>query len=169
MTTQRTITTILTIFIFIFIIPSLSSFATTLNTITLGKNINSNQQKEILDFFNPPSGKYNLLTITKKDLISYKNLIKSPTENKHLSCAYVQPTSDNGVNIKTVNLTYITNWLLSDALIISGIDNLNAIVASPSQISGLYSFPSIILAYENSTLAQTAVHTGDSTLVDILS
>ncbi|WP_297630902.1 DUF1002 domain-containing protein [uncultured Clostridium sp.] len=151
MTTQRTITAILTIFIFIFIIPSLYSFASSLNTITIGKNINSNQQKEILDFFNPSSDTYTLLNIKENDLIPYRNLLKNTTENKHLSCAYVQPTNEGGINIKTINLTYITNYLLSNALITSGIDNLNAVIASPSQISGLYSFPSIILAYENCT------------------
>ncbi|MGL5416456.1 MAG: DUF1002 domain-containing protein [Clostridium sp.] len=149
MTTKRT--AILTIFIFIFIIPSIYSFASPLDTVALGKNINPKQKKEILDFFNPPSGKYTLLNINEKSLVPYKKLLPDTTKNKHLSCVYLQPITEGGVDIKTVNLTYVSNWLLSDALIVSGIDNLNAIIAAPSQVSGLYSYPNIILGYEDCT------------------
>ncbi|MGL5417749.1 MAG: DUF1002 domain-containing protein [Clostridium sp.] len=134
-------------------IPGLSAFADQFNVISIGANLNSQQQQEMLQYFNAPNGSYEKIMINNQEEQQELQGIVPESEigTRTISCAYVQPTSSGGINVKTANLTYVTASMISNALTTAGIYNANVIAAAPFPVSGTGALTGIMTGYEKAT------------------
>ncbi|MBM7835895.1 DUF1002 domain-containing protein [Clostridium sardiniense] len=130
------------------------AFADQFNVITLGANLTQEQKKDMLKYFNAKEGTYQLININNKEEREALKGIASAAEigNKTISCSYVQPTkAGSGINVKTVNLTWVTASMISNTLVTAGINDANVIAAAPFQVSGTGALTGILKGFEDST------------------
>ena len=108
----------------------------------------------MLKYFNAKEGTYQLITVNNKEEREALKGIASEAEigNKTISCSYVQPTKEgSGINVKTVNLTWVTASMISNTLVTAGINDANVIAAAPFQVSGTGALTGILKGFEDST------------------
>ncbi|MGL4850652.1 MAG: DUF1002 domain-containing protein [Clostridium sp.] len=134
-------------------LPGVSAFADGFNVISIGANLNNQQQQEMLQYFNAPNGSYEKIMINnQEEQQELKGIVpESEIGTRTISCAYVQPTSSGGINVKTANLTYVTASMISNALTTAGIYNANVIAAAPFPVSGTGALTGIMTGYEKAT------------------
>lgn len=129
-------------------------FADQFNVITLGANLTTAQKDDMLKYFNAKEGSYQLLTINNKEEREALKGIATEAEigNKTISCSYVQPTEKgSGINVKTVNLTWVTAAMITNTLVTAGVNDANVIAAAPFQVSGTGALTGILKGFEDST------------------
>lgn len=130
------------------------AFADQFNVVTLGANLTQEQKDNMLKYFNAKEGTYQLITVNNKEEREALKGIASEAEigNKTISCSYVQPTKEgSGINVKTVNLTWVTASMISNTLVTAGINDANVIAAAPFQVSGTGALTGILKGFEDST------------------
>lgn len=130
------------------------AFADQFNVITLGANLTQEQKNDMLKYFNAKEGTYQLINVNNKEEREALKGIASAAEigNKTISCSYVQPTkAGSGINVKTVNLTWVTASMISNTLVTAGINDANVIAAAPFQVSGTGALTGILKGFEDST------------------
>lgn len=133
---------------------SMFAFADQFNVVTLGANLTQEQKDNMLKYFNAKEGTYQLITVNNKEEREALKGIASEAEigNKTISCSYVQPTKEgSGINVKTVNLTWVTASMISNTLVTAGINDANVIAAAPFQVSGTGALTGILKGFEDST------------------
>lgn len=130
------------------------AFADQFNVITLGANLTQEQKNDMIKYFNAKEGTYQLINVNNKEEREALKGIASEAEigNKTISCSYVQPTkTGSGINVKTVNLTWVTASMISNTLVTAGINDANVIAAAPFQVSGTGALTGILKGFEDST------------------
>ena len=130
------------------------AYADQFNVVTLGENLTKEQKDSMLKYFNAKEGTYELITVNNKEERDALKGIATPAEigNKTISCSYVQPTkAGSGINVKTVNLTWVTASMISNTLVTAGINDANVIAAAPFQVSGTGALTGILKGFEDST------------------
>ena len=124
--------------------------ASSIKVVTLGFNLSEADVKTIMRFFGASESEATIITITNQD------------ERDHLgawvpleqigdctySCAYVCPTSQGGIQVKTANLTYVTSNMIASTLSTSGVVNCDVVAACPFPVSGTGALTGCIMAYE---------------------
>lgn len=120
------------------------------NILTLGADLNDEQKQLIINYLNVDLDAVKVIYVNNEDERKYlEGLIDSSIIGKHTySCAYMEPTTEGGIHIKTVNLTYVDCDMLRNALVTSGITNCNIIAVAPIKVSGTGSLTGIFKAYE---------------------
>ena len=120
------------------------------NILTLGADLNDEQKQLIIDYLNVDLDAVEVIYVNNEDERKYlEEVIDSSIICKHTySCAYMEPTTEGGIHIKTVNLTYVDCDMLRNALVTSGIKNCNIIAVAPIKVSGTGSLTGIFKAYE---------------------
>lgn len=120
------------------------------NILTLGESVTLEQKQLILDYLGIDELNTNIIIVKNEDEHKYLEDIISSDKigTRTYSCAYIEPTVDSGINIKTVNLNYITSDMIKNALVTSGITSCNIICISPIEVSGTGSLTGIFMAYE---------------------
>lgn len=120
------------------------------NTLTLGANLNDEQKQLIIDYLNVDLNNVEVIYVNNDDERKYlEGIVDSSIIGKNTySCAYLEPTTEGGIHIKTVNLTYVDCDMLRNALVTSGITNCNIIAVAPIEVSGTGSLAGIFKAYE---------------------
>ncbi|WP_338631695.1 DUF1002 domain-containing protein [Clostridium baratii] len=130
------------------------AYADQFNVVTLGENLTKEQKDNMLKYFNAKEGTYQLITVNNKEEREALKGIATPAEigSKTISCSYVQPTkAGSGINVKTVNLTWVTASMISNTLVTAGINDANVIAAAPFQVSGTGALTGILKGFEDST------------------
>ena len=121
-------------------------------SVTLGADLKDSQKAEMLDYFNVTKDTSNILTVTSKE--EYESLGKIATStqlgNKAISCSYVKPTSDGGLDVTTHNLNWVTEGMIKNALITAGIKNAKVVAAAPFEVSGTAALTGILKGFESS-------------------
>ena len=121
--------------------------------VSLGANLDDSQRNAVLKYFGVKASEVQIVEVTNQDernhLSSYIPL--EQIGNRTISCAYVQPTSKGGIQVKTANLTYVTSNMIAAALSTSGVKNCNVIAAAPFAVSGTGALTGCIMAYEAAT------------------
>ncbi len=134
-------------------IPSSVAFADGQKVVTLGADLSEEQQQMILNYFGITGEDVETLTITNEDerehLGAYVPLEQIGT--KTFSCAYVNPTSSGGIQVKTANLTWVTSNMIASTLSTSGVVNCDVLAASPFAVSGTGALTGVIMAYESAS------------------
>ena len=122
--------------------------------VTLGANLNDQERATVLNFFGLTEAdlkNLTVVTVTNQDerarLASSVDL--SIIGDKTYSCSYIQPTTSGGIYVQTANLTYVTNYMLYNALQTAGVKNCNLVVTAPYPVSGTGALTGVFMAYES--------------------
>lgn len=131
-------------------------YADSTKTVTLGADLTEDQKRLVLSYFDikeEDKGQYNFITINNQEERDALNGIV-PTEQigtKTYSCAYIEPTTEGGINVETTNLTYVTDTMIASALTTAGVENCEVKAASPFAVSGTGALTGAMKAYEVAT------------------
>ena len=131
----------------------LTASADSVRTVTIGADLSEAQKEKIFEFFNTDETKANVIEITNQDERKYlEGVVADSIIGTHTySCAYIEPTTEGGIFVKTANLNWVTAEMLGNALITAGIDNCNVLATAPFEVSGTGALTGVMKAYEVST------------------
>ena len=126
-------------------------FADESRVLTLGADLTPEQKELILNYLNVDANSVSVIEVNNSDERQYLEGVIPDQKIGHrtLSCAYIEPTDNGGIHIKTVNLNWVTCDMLRNALVTSGITNCNIIAVAPIEVSGTGSLAGIFKAYES--------------------
>lgn len=121
--------------------------------ITIGADLTVEQKELVMQFFNAENSDITELIITNDDEREYlSGLVDDSVIGTHtLSCAFVNPTNDGGIQVRTANLTWVTESMIANALVTAGIENCQVVATAPFKVSGTGALTGIMKAYETST------------------
>ena len=129
------------------------AYADSFKVVTLGADLSENEKNEMLKYFQVTRNDASVLVVTSEE--EYKALgnvaTASQLGNKAISCSYIEPTSNGGLNITTNNLTWVTEDMIKNALITAGVKNTNVIASAPFKVSGTAALTGILKGFENSS------------------
>lgn len=132
------------------------AYADGANVVTLGTNLSAEQKQMVLNYFGVKENEVVILEVNNQEERKYLEGVATEAQlgTKTYSCAYVQPTSKgNGLNVKTVNLTYVTSSMIASTLTTCGITDANVIAMTPLSggVSGTGALTGIMKAFEDAT------------------
>lgn len=132
------------------------SYADGANVVTLGTNLSAEQKQMVLNYFGVKENEVVILEVNNQEERKYLEGVATEAQlgTRTYSCAYVQPTSKgNGLNVKTVNLTYVTSSMIASTLTTCGITDANVIAMTPLSggVSGTGALTGIMKAFEDAT------------------
>ena len=119
--------------------------------LALGSDLTDAQEAALRKYFNAPDGTN---TIYVTDEVIIKQLCLDPNDPANYaggcySSAYVKLLDDNsGINVKATNLTEVTESMLMNALITSGITAADVKVSSPFKVTGTSALSGILAGVE---------------------
>lgn len=133
-----------------------TAYADGANVVTLGTNLSIEQKQIVLDYFGVKENEVVILEVNNQEERKYLEGVATEAQlgTRTYSCAYVQPTSKgNGLNVKTVNLTYVTSSMIASTLTTCGIADANVIAMTPLSggVSGTGALTGIMKAFEDAT------------------
>ena len=133
-----------------------TAYADGANVVTLGTNLSAEQKQIVLDYFGVKENEVVILEVNNQEERKYLQGVATEAQlgTRTYSCAYVQPTSKgNGLNVKTVNLTYVTSSMIASTLTTCGITDANVIAMTPLSggVSGTGALTGIMKAFEDAT------------------
>lgn len=133
-----------------------AAFADRASVVTLGADLSDAQKQTVLNYFGVKKDDVVVLDVNNAEERKYLQGIASDAQigTKTYSCAYVQPTkSGNGINVKTVNLTYVTSSMIASTLATCGVEDANVIAMTPLSggVSGTGALTGVMLAFEDAT------------------
>lgn len=132
------------------------AYADGANVVTLGTNLSAEQKQMVLNYFGVKENEIVILEVNNQEERKYLEGVATEAQlgTRTYSCAYVQPTSKgNGLNVKTVNLTYVTSSMIASTLTTCGITDANVIAMTPLSggVSGTGALTGIMKAFEDAT------------------
>ncbi len=127
--------------------------ADSVRTVTIGADLSEEQKAKIFEFFNTDDTKANVIEITNADERQYlEGIVADNIIGTHTySCAYIEPTTEGGIFVKTANLNWVTAEMLGNALLTAGVENCNVLATAPFEVSGTGALTGVMKAYEVST------------------
>ena len=129
------------------------AYADNANVVTLGADLTDEQRSSMYEYFGTSSDKVATIEVNNSQERQYLEGI-APEEqigSRTYSCAYVEPTTSGGIQVKTANLTYVTSSMIASTLTTSGVENCNVVAAAPFAVSGTGALTGIMLAYEKAS------------------
>ena len=132
------------------------AYADGANVVTLGTNLSAEQKQMVLNYFGVKENEVVILEVNNQEERKYLEGVATEAQlgTRTYSCAYVQPTSKgNGLNVKTVNLTYVTSSMIASTLTTCGITDANVIAMTSLSggVSGTGALTGIMKAFEDAT------------------
>lgn len=131
------------------------SFADGTRVVSIGTNLTQEQKETMLKYFGIEKDEAMIFEVNNEQERKYlKGIIPdAQIGSKTYSCAYVEPTSSDKINVKTVNLTYITSSIISSAVATAtgGEFGANIVAGSPFAVSGTGALTGVLLALEDAT------------------
>ena len=99
-----------------------------------GADLSHTQEEALREYFNAPN---DIDTVYVDNTVASRHLDYTDFTGGWYSSAYVKITeSGTGINVKSNNLTLVTDGMLSNALITSGITDANIIASAPFPVTG---------------------------------
>ncbi|PRR80986.1 DUF1002 domain-containing protein [Clostridium vincentii] len=128
-------------------------YADSFKVVTLGANLSESEKNEMLLYFQVTKNDANVLEITSKEEYEALGNVATASQlgNKAISCSYIEPTSNGGLNITTNNLTWVTEGMIKNALITAGVENATVVASAPFKVSGTAALTGILKGFENSS------------------
>lgn len=119
--------------------------------LVLGSDLTDAQEAALRKYFNSPDGT-NTIYVTDEVIIKQLGLDPNDPANYAGGCyssAYVKLLDDNSeINVKATNLTEVTESMLMNALITSGITAADVKVSSPFKVTGTSALSGILAGVE---------------------
>lgn len=114
-------------------------FADSSRVVTLGTNLSASQKEQVLKYFGVNKDEVVVMEVNNQQEREYLEgvLPDSQIGTKTYSCAYIEPTNTGKINVKTVNLSYVTSNMLSSAFATATAGmSANIVAISPFMTSG---------------------------------
>lgn len=119
--------------------------------LALGSDLTDAQETALRKYFNAPEGT-NTIYVTDEVIIEQLGLDPNDPANYAGGCyssAYVKLLDDNkGIRVETSNLTEVTESMLMNALITSGITSADVKVSAPFKVTGTSALSGILAGVE---------------------
>ena len=130
-----------------------AAFADASRVVTIGADLTAEQRANVLSFFGLSEADLSNLTVVNVTNQDERDHLASSIDlgvigNKTYSCSYIEPTMSGGIYVQTANLTYVTNYMLYNALQTAGVKNCNLVVTAPFAVSGTGALTGVFMAYE---------------------
>ncbi|MEN8907256.1 MAG: DUF1002 domain-containing protein [Clostridiales bacterium] len=140
------------ILILLFSISSNIVYADSFKTVTLGGDLNEDQKKKMLDSFGVTEEDANIIEVSIDEEKKYLSEIVSDSliGTKSISCSFVEPTENSGLNISVSNLSWVNENMIRNALITAGIQNADVQASAPFKVSGTAALTGIMKGFESS-------------------
>lgn len=138
---------------FIFIFTSFA-FADSDVVVTLGKNLDDAQRKEILELFKVDENKTEIIEVNNQEEREYLEGVATEEQlgKITMSSAYVELLEENsGIEVETHNISWVTKEMYANALVTAGVKNAKVIAAAPFPVSGTGALTGILKAFEQAT------------------
>lgn len=121
--------------------------------VTLGANLTEEQKQSMLQYFGVSEDEVTIVEVNNQEEREYLEGIATEAQigTHTYSCAYIMPTNEKKINVKTANLTWVSNSMIANTLVTAGIDSCDVIAAAPKEVSGTGALTGIIKAYEKVT------------------
>lgn len=121
--------------------------------VTLGGDLTEKQKNSMLEYFGVDRQDADIIEVHIDEEKKYLSDIATSDEigTKSISCAYVEPTTNGGLNVTTNNISWVSSSMIENALITAGVKNANVKAAAPFKVSGTAALTGILKGYENSS------------------
>lgn len=121
--------------------------------VTLGANLTEEQRQSMLNYFGVTEEEVMIVEVNNQEERKYLEGIATESQigTRTYSCAYIMPTNEGKINVKTANLTWVSTSMIANTLVTAGIDSCDVIAAAPKEVSGTGALTGIIKAYETVT------------------
>lgn len=128
-------------------------FADSAKIVTLGADLTQEQRDKMFQYFGVSKDEVEVIEVNNQEERKYLQGIATEQQiGKHTySCAYIMPTDNNEINVKTANLTWVSTSTIANTLVTAGISSCDVIAAAPIEVSGTGALTGIIKAYETAT------------------
>lgn len=129
-------------------------YADATTVVTLAKDLNSQQRKEILELFNVKENEVPIIEINNQEERKYLEGIAPEAQigNITISSAYVELlTEGSGIEVSTYNISWVTKEMYTSALVTAGVKDAKVIAAAPYPVSGTGALTGILKAFEEAT------------------
>lgn len=144
-----------TIKMLIFIVMfNIFAYADNTIVVTLAKNLDEAQRKQILDLFNVSEETVKIIEVTNEEERKYLEGI-APEEQIGkitISSAYVEVLGEgSGIDVETYNISWVTKEMYRNALVTAGVKDAKVIAAAPFSVSGTGALTGILKAFEQAS------------------
>jgi len=121
--------------------------------VTLGADLTEDEKTAMLEYFGVSENEVTIIEVNNQEERSYLEGIATESEigTRTYSCAYIMPTNNGEINVKTAHLTWVSTSMIANTLVTAGIDSCDVIAAAPRDVSGTGALTGIIKAYEKVT------------------
>lgn len=137
--------------IFIF---NASVYADSSTVVTLGKNLNDDQRKQMLEIFDVEENKTTIIEVNNEEERAYLEGLATEEQlgKLTLSSAYVELLEEgSGIDVETYNISWVTKEMYQSALATAGVKDAKVIAAAPFPVSGTGALTGILKAFEQAT------------------
>jgi uncharacterized protein YpuA (DUF1002 family) len=138
------------------VVSPLLANADSTKVVTLGADLTDTQKETVLNFFNVSEDEVIVVTVNNAEEREYlEGVVSDSIIGTHtLSCCYINPTTDGGIQVRTANLTWVTENMLANALLTAGIENCEVIATAPFEVSGTGALTGIFKSFETASDVQ---------------
>lgn len=129
-------------------------YADSSTVVTLGKNLNKDQRKQILGIFNVDENKTTIIEVNNEEERKYLEGVATEEQlgKITMSSAYVELLEEgSGIDVETHNITWVTKQMYQSALVTAGVSDAKVIAAAPFPVSGTGALTGILKAFELAT------------------
>lgn len=130
------------------------AYADSSKVVTLAKDINESQRKEILNLFNVKEDEVNIIEVNNQEERKYLEGVAPEAQigNKTMSSAYVELVGEgSGIEVQTYNISWVTKDMYKSALVTAGVKDAKVMAAAPFPVSGTGALTGILKAFEQAT------------------
>lgn len=138
-------------FIFIF---NILVYADSSTVVTLGKNLNDEQRKQILELFGVDEKEAVIIEVNNEEERKYLEGVATEAQlgKVTMSSAYVELLEEgSGIQVETHNISWVTKEMYQSALVTAGVKDAKVIAAAPFPVSGTGALTGILKAFEQAT------------------
>jgi len=141
----------MTVFVFIF---NIFAYADSSRVVTLGKDLNEAQRKQILDLFKVSENEATIIEVNNQEERAYLEGVATEAQlgKITMSSAYVELLeAGSGIEVETYNISWVTKEMYQSALVTAGVKDAKVIAAAPFPVSGTGALTGILKAFEQAT------------------
>ena len=122
--------------------------------VTLAKNLDDTQRKQILELFKVDEKNVKILEVNNQEERQYLEGVATEAQlgKITMSSAYVELLEEgSGIEVETHNISWVTKEMYANALVTAGVKNAKVIAAAPFPVSGTGALTGILKAFEQAT------------------
>ncbi|KHD37070.1 hypothetical protein NL50_07005 [Clostridium acetobutylicum] len=145
---------LLVLFILTYVVSAmpLKAKADAFTSVTVGGDLSEQQKSDMLKYFGVTKDQVNLIQVNIDEERKYLGNVatKEQIGTKSISCSYVKPTENGGLDVTTYNIYWVNSDMIKNALITAGINNAEVKAAAPFNVSGTAALTGIMKGFEAS-------------------